>query len=379
MDSRDRMVCAVDVGSSTVKAAVYDRWLRLRAEAHAPFPARMAGGRAEADLPEVWQVVAAVIRDTVDGSGVEPTVVAMTTQMAGLALLDNDDRPLGRYILGVDRRAASHHGGGAVAVARTGCPPGNIHPVDKLAWLAQHEPGRLAAAHTIGGLKDFLLHQLCGVWVTDPSSASATGLYDQLAQRWWPDAARRVGVEVSMLPEIVPADHLVGTVTVDAAHACGLPPGVPVIAGLGDGPAANLAVGALSPHQLCLSLGTTVVARLFVPEPDLPEVGVSLFRHRVGSRTFCVGCRFDQDRRMDGAYTLVGRPGHVYDQAEIPGLLRGFLDRYAVRELRPSGSRSHQPGAAAALEAQWKLPVRLTGARDGTRGVARLALGDVSL
>lgn len=370
--NRSPVVCAVDVGSSYVKAAVYDGLLRQRGRAQAQFPVTRNGDRVEADLPDVWLAVAATIRAAIATSDLAPTMLALTTQMAGLVLLDGTYCPVGPYILGIDRRAfVGRRPDNVSASARTGCPSGGIYPADKLAWLAERKPARLAAARFIGGLKDYLLYRLCGVWVTDHSSASTTGLYDQLSGSWWREAVQGVGISASMLPMVVPGSQTVGGVLAAAADQCGLRTGLPVIAGLGDGPAASLAAGAIHPRSLCLSLGTTVVARLFVTQPDLPALGVPMFRQQVDASAFFIGCRFDA---VDGAFTLVGSPGSRLDMSEFSTVMRAVIDRYGVREIRPTGSRSHSPEIAAALARDWALPIRFTGALDGTRGMAVLAL-----
>jgi sugar (pentulose or hexulose) kinase len=56
-----------------------------------------------------------------------------------------------------------------------------------------------------------------------------------------------------------PGAHL-GDVTASAAAATGLPAGLPLFAGVGDGQSGALGVGITRPGQTCLALGTSVVA-----------------------------------------------------------------------------------------------------------------------
>ena len=51
-----------------------------------------------------------------------------------------------------------------------------------------------------------------------------------------------------------------GTVVPSAAKACGIPAGLPVVAGIGDGQAGGLGVNITSPGEAYLSLGTSVVS-----------------------------------------------------------------------------------------------------------------------
>lgn len=340
-------VLAVDVGSTYIKAAVYDESLQPLRQARGDFPAIRDGGRAEADLDAVWEAFSSTV------AGMEAPTMILSAQMAGLVLLDGDKKPVGPAILGVDRRVEDT----AADSARTGCPPGGIYPANKLKWLSHHDPDRLARARFVGGIKEFLLHRLTGAWITDPSSASTTGLYDLSTQDWWPDAVSAAGIEIAHLPTIAPPEQRVGT---------------SVLVGMGDGPAANLACGAVGNEKLCLSVGTTVVARLLVRGRRLPASPVPHFVQHVVDDQYCVGVRFDAVDET--RYSPVGAPDIRVTLAEIPDIMRPLMSEYGATELRPIGSRCTDAEFLRQLESDWGLPVHAAGSFDGTRGVALVAL-----
>jgi xylulokinase len=62
------------------------------------------------------------------------------------------------------------------------------------------------------------------------------------------------------MPELAPPGVVIGKLTTDAATACGLPAGLPVVCGLGDGQAAGLGAGITQPGLTYLNLGTAVVS-----------------------------------------------------------------------------------------------------------------------
>lgn len=356
-------MCAVDVGSTFIKAAGYDSELRMLSFARADFPATRQGGHAEADPERMWRAFAGAVREAVDATPEPVTTLVLSAQMAGLVLLDRDGRSLRPVILGMDRR-----GEPVPHDPRTGCPPGAIYPAGKLAWLAAHEPERHAAARYVGGVKEYLLYRLCGNWITDPSSASTTGLYDVTAGRW-PAGPRHTRVEY--LPRVLRPCDRAGALFPDVAAELGLPAGTTLLVGLGDGPAANLACGAAGGARLCLSLGTTIVARLLVRGRALPDGGLPYFVQHVDGDWYCVGVRLDPD---GDAYSPVGAPGTRLSEAELPAMLYPLLDAYGVTELRPVGSRCRDANLLGRLAAEWRLPVRITDAYDGTRGAALTAV-----
>jgi sugar (pentulose or hexulose) kinase len=176
--------------------------------------------------------------------------------------------------------------------------------------------------------------------------------------------------QIDWLPRVAGAADVAGPLSVDAAAVCGLAAGIPVAVGLGDGPAANLAAGAVGGQRLCVSLGTTIVVRLLVRGPVAPEAGLPFFVQCVAGAWCCVGVRFSGDPAA--GYTPVGVPGMRLRPAELPAVLRPLLDTYGVTELRPAGGGG-QAQALRELADVWRLPVRDTAAGDGTRGAALLA------
>lgn len=361
-------ICAVDVGSTNVKAAVFDPDRRLLAAATGPFPARRQGACAEADVGTVWQTFATVVRKAVSGTSLPVTALSVAAQMAGLALLDGKFRPIGPVLLGIDRRT--------VPDPVSPAPP--YQTVHRIAWAAAHRPMQLRQAEHLGGIKEMLLQRLAGVWVTDPATASATGLYDVVTGRWSvPDSVRDL-VAASMLPVVRPCTEVVGTLTTASAAALGLAPRTLVHTGIGDGPAANLSTGAVGGGRLCLSLGTTCVARVMTdigPVGPVPGCALPQFVQRVNERWYCVGVRLDPAGA--GHFRDPRDPDLTLAAADLPRALAPFLLAATITQIHPAGS-GQSDRALVVLADHWRLPVVSTGYCDGTFGAATLAWQDAT-
>src|SRR3984957_1581855 len=105
----------------------------------------------------------------------------------------------------------------------------------KLAWLRAHEPDVLDRAAFVLQSHAFVALRLTGEAACDPSTAMlCSPLFDAAAGRWSDEAARAVGVPVRVLPRVVRAHDVLGSVTREAAAATGLRQGTPVVAGGGD-------------------------------------------------------------------------------------------------------------------------------------------------
>jgi gluconokinase len=144
-----------------------------------------------------------------------------------------------------------------------------MSPLVKLVWLREREPAIHARAARWVGLKELLLHRLTGRWVVDRSVASGTGLLDMATGDWCNEALELAGVRREQLAELVAPTDIVGDGTV---------------AGAGDGPLANLGVGAVAPGVAACSIGTSGALRLVVERPVVDE----------RRRTFCYALTGDR-------------------------------------------------------------------------------------
>jgi gluconokinase len=99
--------------------------------------------------------------------------------------------------------------------------------------------------------------------VIDQSCASGTGLLDLRALDWHPEALAIAHVRRGQLSRPVPVTHTAPL----RAEVLGLPAGTPLIAGGGDGPLANLGLGAMDPGVAAISIGTSGALRVVVDDP----------------------------------------------------------------------------------------------------------------
>ena len=85
-------------------------------------------------------------------------------------------------------------------VAEKGCPLQPIYPLAKIRWLlASHDlPGDVRFVT----IKDYVIAQLTGRYLTDWSTASATGLLDIAARRWSAVTLDAAGLTEAQLPPL---------------------------------------------------------------------------------------------------------------------------------------------------------------------------------
>ncbi len=268
------MILTVDFGTSVTKVALWseDGLVALaRAELATTRPQL---GWAEQDPVGWWT---SVVVACAEARAADPeafgsvTVVCCSAARQTLVPLTSAGEPLGPGILWSDRRGvdqasalAERMGGHEAVRRRTGVPLDGGSVAAKIAWIAAHQPGRLAACDWLLSPRDLVVWRLTGEVLTDETLASRTGLYDTEGL----PVDELVGPAAGKLPPVVPAHHVAGWLRAVPAAELGLRPGIPVVIGAGDRPCEVLGAGASTDRPM-VSWGTT--ANVSVPIASRPD------------------------------------------------------------------------------------------------------------
>ncbi len=264
----EEVIVGLDVGTTAVKVVAFGLGTAWTASASREYPLLSRHEDEQVQDPAVvLRVVADAFGQGLAGAGGAKVIaISVAAGMHGLIGLDEQADPITPLITWADGRARPQArallaaGQGETLHELTGIPVHPMTPLTKLLWFAQNEPDTLRRARWWAGLKDYVLWWLTGSVVTELSSATGTGLLDIAARRWSSQATHLCGVAAEQLPPILATTELL-ELSEGAARRLGLPPGTPVVTGAGDGPLANLGVGALDPGVIGLSLGTSGAVR----------------------------------------------------------------------------------------------------------------------
>lgn len=265
------LLLAVDIGTSSVRAMAFDPSGRIADRVQASYlTIRPRPYFEEQDPDLVREAVYKTIRELLASGRLEPSSIAglcFSSQMYGVFPVDNSGRAAGNNILWSDGRAEAQAERWKIELgplgfySETGCPLNSIYPIAKLAWMREREPERFASAARFVSIKDYVAAPLIGEWACDYSMASATGLLDIRRHRWHPEALEAAGVKASRLPVPVSGLERFSLVAGSPLSGTGLPVGLPIFLGGGDGPLANLGSGASSVGAVNIDLGTSGAAR----------------------------------------------------------------------------------------------------------------------
>lgn len=282
----------IDMGTQGIRVVVVDDDGHTCGRGAEPLTSRRDGVRHEQDADEWWTAVAAACRQALAGLD--------ATRVAGLAV----DGTSGTVLL-TDRTGAAvtpalmYDDGRAVDEAVTVNEAGRqvwarlgyqsmqrSWGLPKLAWLLRGAatPGDVQLAHQ----PDFVTRRLIGRPVpTDASHALKTG-YDTINECWPLDVFDALGIPESVLVPVVRSGTVLGTVCAAASEVTSLAAGTPVMAGMTDGCASQLAAGAREVGAWNCVLGTTLVLKGVSEELVLDPLGV-LYSHRGPGDTWLPG------------------------------------------------------------------------------------------
>ncbi|MDO9378110.1 MAG: FGGY family carbohydrate kinase [Nocardioidaceae bacterium] len=273
------LLLGIDCSTTAAKAVVVDAAGRAVASGRAAMPlSRPRPEYGEQDPQDWWAAVASAVSTAVrDLDPAALTGLAIAHQRESFVCLDADGQAVRPAMLWLDRRAADQvtRFGTPEVHRTTGKPPNTTPAWYKLLWLREHEPEALERTAHVVDVQTYLVHRLTGHWRTSWGSVDPLGVLDVSTFDYDPALVAALGLDVDVFPELHGPGATLGHVQDDVADLLGLPRGLPVIAGTGDGQAASLGAGVVAPGQAYLNLGTGVVSGVHCDELSIgPEYRV---------------------------------------------------------------------------------------------------------
>jgi sugar (pentulose or hexulose) kinase len=257
-------VIGVDTSTTATKAVVWNREGRAIADGRAEFSLALPRpGWHEQDSEDWWRSTVTAVRralQSVDASDVD--AIAATHQRETFVCVEESGRAVRPAIVWMDVRATREvEQFGSDDVHRlTGKPADTTPALYKLLWLREHEPETIRRTRWVADVHAFLVNRLTGTWRTTTACADPLGLIDMERQDWSDDLLARVGLSRERVPTLVRPGDVIGEVSATASEQLGLPAGLPVVGGAGDGQSASLGANVTRPGSAYLNVGTAVVA-----------------------------------------------------------------------------------------------------------------------
>jgi xylulokinase len=330
---------AVDVGTSVVKAMVFDEEGReLGAASRECETLHPAPGWAEftPDLLLGWPLE--MVGEAVEAAGVASRVqaIGVTGARATVMALDGEGRPLANTIPWLDRRSGEaaralgeRLGGAERFYAVTGVPLDATPTVTKILSWREHDRGLYDRARIFANPQTTALHGFTGEgWYLDHSYGPYFGLMDLAANRWSEELLAAAGIDAARLPQLVAPGTVVGTLSRDAAAITGLAEGTAVVAAGADASLSKLGAGVRRAGEVSIYVGTAGAVGTVVERPVIDP------KRRMTSCTSALAGHFE----LEGLLLTAGSAYRWTRDVMAPGGSPGFEELNRLAALVPPGS-----------------------------------------
>ena len=268
-----------DFGTSGDKATLFSTEGELIKSCVASYEVNFFGENCAEQNPEDWwKAICNATKEVTEGVSPEEIVaISFSAQMQGCLVVDREGTPLRPSIIWADQRAVKQAAALEAAVGRdeiyhlTGHRVSPAYSIEKLMWIKEEEPEIYAKTYKMLQAKDYIIWKLTGKFVTDFSDASGTQALDLKNWCWADKILDAAGIEKEKLPILLKSTDIAGSVTKEAAKACGLSEGTMVVCGGGDGPCSAVGAGCVEDGKLFTTFGTSAWIGGTTKEPFVDE------------------------------------------------------------------------------------------------------------
>lgn len=362
MPSEKDCLLGIDVGTTGCKAEILDIEGRSLGQGYREYPLiHPRPGWVETDPDRHWwDALCQSTKQAMSKGGVKPERIAAVSISCtnGLVAVDKNGKPLRNAIMQMDKRTVAQAerinrelGEELVELSgnRAGAS-GTSAPI--IVWLRENEPEVFDATYKFLWPGGYMVYKLTGEYTMEWSRASWTNLFDvKKAQTWSKPICEKLAVPIEKLPRLVPSWEVVGEVLPSACEETGLVPGIPVVGGMADTPAAGIGTRATAPGRTCHIIGTTARPCVVLDEPRFDSRFVNCC-HAVPGTWFSLGA-------IENAGLTLRWFRDVFGQIEVTSAqLTGanpfdLLDEEAARSVPAAGGLIFLPYLAGERSPIW--------------------------
>jgi len=307
----DNFLLGIDIGSGACKVTLLKlrnkKALTLSKEYPTYYP---KAGWAEQDSKDWIESTGSLIREILLKSNCSPDEI-IAVGVCGVThspvLLDSSNNVLGRVIHITDARSKRESDWlekkAGDFILNTGLNSASVMwTISMLLWIKNNEPDRWEKISKIIFPKDYIRFKLSGSLLTDEVDAQGTLFFNPVKKRWVHELTKIIGLNSSILPDVVKPSEVVGKITSYGARWSGLKEGTTVIAGTTDTLMEVFASGSISPGDCTVKLAT--FGRICVIT-DKPYFGKGLINYSyikdglwypgTGTKSFAASLRWFRD------------------------------------------------------------------------------------
>ena len=283
---KDPLVLTLDFGTQSVRTALINKrgeTVYFVKKTYEPMYFSNKKGYAEQHADFYWEDLLECLKELCATKPNElSNVIAMTvtTFRDSAVLLDKNYKPLRPVILWLDQRLAKAEEK-LPAIHRflfklVGMKDAiDLNRTRTIAhWVKENEPEIGEKVDKYVNISTYINYKLTGELADSPGGLTGHYPLNYKKRKWYREGAmkgRIFGVPNRMLPRVVQAGEVIGTLSDDIAEQVGLPKGLKLIASGSDKGCETIGLGCLTPNVGAISYGTACTIEVSNPKYHEPE------------------------------------------------------------------------------------------------------------
>lgn len=233
---------------------------------------------AEQSASDWWKAVCESTKEIV--KKVDPQEIASVSfsgQMMGCLCIDKNGEPLRNAIIWADQRAQKEKSDleSKIDLNRfyriTGHRLSPSYGLQKFMWIKNNEEEIYQNTYKVLNAKDYIVYKMTGKIFTDYTDAVGMTALDINTMQWSDEIVGLAGIDGDKLPRLAASTYSPGGVTKEASLQTGLPEGVPVVMGGGDGLCAALGAGVVDEGITYSYIGSSAWIGMGATKPIFDE------------------------------------------------------------------------------------------------------------
>lgn len=278
------MYIGIDLGSTNIKAAIYDKELNLIDRQSKPVEYIRENGFVEFEPQEYCETLLSLLTELLLKNNIKTVKqLAFTGQAESLVIIDKNGDPLMNAISWMDERSTEEceilskeftageceQVTGQQAVLPT-------WPATKILWLKKNRPEVYNNAAYYMLLKDYVVYWLTGAMRADMSIATFSFYFDIYNKCYWKKMLDKIGVAESQLPPLTEPCTVAGKLKATLTEKLGLDGSPDVNIGTLDHFAGMIGTGNINVGGITLSTGTVMAMAAIANEPVEKNTGIAM-------------------------------------------------------------------------------------------------------
>ena len=278
------MYIGIDLGSTNIKAAIYNENMELIDRQSLPVEYIRKNGLVEFDAIRYVQDLEALLSKMLQENQITNIrQMAFTGQAESLVVLGKDGLPLTNAISWMDERSTAECEALAKQFSPKQCEEvtGQLAvlptwPATKILWLKHNRPEVFQSAETYMLLKDYVVYYFTGIKKADMSIATFSFYFDIYNKIYWQEMLDAIGVREEQLPKLCEPCSIAGDLLPEISDRLGLNSCCQVNVGTLDHFAGMIGTGNITPGNITLSTGTVMAMAVMCKEPAPKNTGIAM-------------------------------------------------------------------------------------------------------